>query len=153
MKPIHLPIRHIRQRNPGECLTACAKMALDFLGVSVTYDHLVKLLKIESFGAVFSKVRELEQVGVQVIYKRGTLEELHDHLSNNRPCIALVWTGELPYWQSSTFHAVVVAGLDDQSVYLNDPDFPDAPVQVSHGDFGLAWLERDELYAALMKRG
>ena len=56
-------------------------------------------------------------------------------------------------WNESTLHAVVVVGMDDQHVYLNDPGFPEAPVKVSHGDFGLAWLERDEFYAALMKRG
>ncbi len=37
-------------------------------------------------------------------------------------------------------------------VYLNDPARPNAPIEVSHGDFDLAWLEQDEFYAALMRR-
>lgn len=152
MNAVLLHVPHTSQRRDGECLAACAKMALEYLGLPTPYDRLLKLLKIESFGTFFSNLRELEQLGVTVVYKRGTLDELHDHLSKNQPCIALVETGELPYWERSTPHAVVVVGLDDQFVYLNDPAVDEAPVQVSHGDFGLAWFERDELYAALMRR-
>lgn len=64
--------------------------------------------------------------------------------------VAFVKTGELPYWDEDCDHAVVVAGLDDEVVYLNDPAFPDAPVQVPRGDFDLAWLGRDEFFAALV---
>lgn len=39
--------------------------------------------------------------------------------------------------------------MDAQSVYLNDPAFANAPIQVSQGDFQLAWLEHDEFYAVL----
>ncbi len=153
MKPVYLSVKHVRQQQDGECLAACAQMALNFLGIPASYDRLLKLLKIESFGAIYSNLRELEQLGVTVVYKRGALEELHEHLRNHQPCIALVQTSELPYWEEATLHAVVVAGLDDQFVYLHDPAFEESPIPVSHGDFGLAWLERDELYAALTKRG
>jgi len=70
-------------------------------------------------------------------------------LHARQPCIAFVKTGELPYWKRSVDHAVVVAGIDDGYVYLNDPDLPTAPISVSLGDFDLAWLEHDEMYAVL----
>jgi hypothetical protein len=35
-------------------------------------------------------------------------------------------------------------------VYLNDPTFLEAPIQVSRGEFDLAWLEKDEVYEALI---
>jgi uncharacterized protein YvpB len=63
-----------------------------------------------------------------------------------------VQTIELPYWSEPTDHALVVTGLDKTSIYLNDPAFANAPIQVPHGDFDLAWLERDEMYATLIPR-
>jgi hypothetical protein len=56
----------------------------------------------------------------------------------------------LPYWDQVTNHAIVVVGLDDEFVYVHDPAFAVAPIQVSHGDFELAWQEWDEFYAVLM---
>lgn len=152
MKPVILPVPHIQQRKPGECLAACAAMALGYIGISVAYDRLLKLLNVRDFGTTSSQIRNLEKLGVVVIYKTGTLDELYEHLTNDRPCIAFVKTHQLPYWTEETDHAVVVAGLDDKMVYLNDPDFLDAPIQVARGDFDLAWLEWEELYAALMRR-
>ena len=35
---------------------------------------------------------------------------------------------------------------------LNDPAFEEAPKVVSRGDFDLAWLERDEVYATFLRR-
>ncbi len=61
-------------------------------------------------------------------------------------------TRELPYWDEATNHAVLVVGLDKAPVDVNDPQFSNAPIKVSRGDFDLAWLEWDELYAVLMRR-
>lgn len=153
MPPIILPVPHIRQHNLGECLAACAAMVCSYLDFSITYEQLLKLLRVEWFGTPASNIRELEKLNVSVTYKQGTLEELHNHLTNNRPCIAFVKTGQLPYWDGDNDHAVVIVGLDDEYIYLNDPDFANAPMQVSHGDFDLAWLERDEFYAVLIPPG
>jgi ABC-type bacteriocin/lantibiotic exporter with double-glycine peptidase domain len=154
MKSILLPVPHMRQRQDGECIVACAVMILNYLGIEVQYEKLLRLLRTDWFGTPASRLRELETLGIVVIYKQGTLQELHDHLLQGRPCIALVQTLELPYWHNEpNDHAVTVVGLDDEFVYINDPSFSDAPKKVSHGDFDLAWLERDEYYAAFKKRG
>lgn len=152
MKPVSLSVPHIRQREDGECVAACAAMVLKYLNIPASYEQLLRLLKIDWFGTAAFRVRELEKLGIAVIYKQGTLEEIHDHLSNDRPCIAFVKTIELPYRAEAIDHALVVAGLDDEFVYLNDPAFPDAPKKVSHGDFDLAWLERDEYYATFKRK-
>lgn len=56
---------------------------------------------------------------------------------------------ELPYWSSSTDHALVVVGYDEAHIFVNDPDRPEAevPISIPRGDFELAWLERDYFYA------
>jgi uncharacterized protein YvpB len=71
------------------------------------------------------------------------------HLLHGEPCIVFLRTGELPYWQEDTGHAVVLVGMDEDVVYLNDPAFAQAPQRVSRGDFLLAWLEFDYDYAVI----
>lgn len=88
-------------------------------------------------------------MGVTVHYQRGTLEQLFAHIRSNQPCIAFVQTAELPYRDDVADHAVVVVGFDEQSVYLHDPEFAESPINVAYGDFDLAWLEHDEMYAVL----
>jgi ABC-type bacteriocin/lantibiotic exporter with double-glycine peptidase domain len=150
MPDILLPVPHILQRQPGECLAACAAMLLNYRGQPVDYKWLLALLRVRSgVGAPASNIRFLEQTGVQVIYKQGSWAELRDHLAHNRPCLALVKTGELPYWTEDSDHALVVVGFETSYVYLNDPEFPDAPLRVPLGDFDLAWLGRDEYYACI----
>ena len=128
MKPVQLNVPHVQQREGGDCVVACAAMALDHLGVAIAYGQIKRILQTEWFGTPSFYIRKLEQLGLVVIYKRrANLQEIHEHLLNNRPGIVFVRTSELPYWSDTTDHAVVVIGLDESAVYLNDPAFPEAP--------------------------
>lgn len=150
MSPITLPVPHITQRHPGECLAACAAMLLTYLGLSVTYGQLCKILQVRSgIGAPAFHIRALTSFGVTVTYEAGTLDVLHQHLINNQPSIAFVEAGQLPYWDENSSHAVVVVGMEEKNMYLNDPALNRGPVRVSQGDFDLAWLEQDEFYATI----
>ena len=151
MKKILLPVKNIRQRRDGECLAACAAMVLAYMQFPYAYKRLIKLLRIQWFGTPSFNIRNLTKLGLTVIYKQGTLPELYHHLTQNRPCITFVKTRELPYWNLAIDHAVLVVGMDGGHNYLNDPDFDMTPMKVSHGDFDLAWFERQELYAVLMR--
>ena len=43
--PKHLlPVPHHKQREGADCLAACAAMVLSYLGLSVAYERLLKLL-------------------------------------------------------------------------------------------------------------
>lgn len=148
---ILLPVAHIPQREHGDCLVACAAMVLTYLGKPISYNQLLKTLGVQpGVGAPFSHLRALTRLKIKVIYEQGTLAQLHRFLDNGWPCIVPVKSRELPYWGSiDTDHAVVVVGMEATSVYLNDPAFAAAPLQVSLGDFDLAWFERGENYAVL----
>lgn len=102
-------------------------------------------------GTQFSNIRALERLKVTVTYRQyGALKELYTFLAAGWPCIASVQTQDLPYWnQVNVYHVVVVAGMDQEHVYLNDPEFPAGPIPVRIGDFDLAWLAQDETYAVI----
>jgi hypothetical protein len=55
-----LPVSHIRQRRFSDCLIACAKMILQYIGQDQDYEHIGTLLKSELHGTVFSHLRFLE---------------------------------------------------------------------------------------------
>lgn len=150
MTPVTLPVKYVQQQRIGECLAACSAMVMNYLGKPIAYRRLVSLLEIiPDAGTASSKIRNLSQLGVKVIYQQGSFDKLHEHLLQNQPCIVFVKTSELPYRNDATDHAIVVVGLDDQNVYINDPEFIKSPISVPRGDFNLAWLEHDEMYAVL----
>lgn len=101
-------------------------------------------------GVPFSRLLRLSALGIQVTVTSGTLPRLHENLASGLPCIVPIETRELPYWRGVTSsHAVVMCGMDRRHVHLLDPGFAIGPFLVSHDDFGLAWLERDEVYATM----
>jgi len=141
-----VPLR--RQTQPADCLAACAAMILDFLGQSLSYKKLLALLNIGPYGTPRRNILQLTTAGLRVDYGEATPDILAAYLESGRPVIAFVDTGELPYWAESTNHAVVVVGLDDETVLVHDPAF-DSPQTVPREDFELAWLECDNVCALI----
>jgi ABC-type bacteriocin/lantibiotic exporter with double-glycine peptidase domain len=144
-----LPIPHILQTTQADCLAACANMVLSYLNKPLPYDDLLTLLNVQWFGAPFNNIRNLEQMGARVLCQQGSLDDLRKHLDDGEPIITPVFTGELPYADEATNHAVVVVGIGEHYVYINDPAVTYAPIPVPIGDFELAWLERNEWYAVI----
>ena len=68
-------------------------------------------------------------------YGESDLRSIAQHLQQNHPVIVFVDTAELPYWHYGCNHAVVIIGLGDDIVILNDPAFADVAQHVSVGDF------------------
>jgi ABC-type bacteriocin/lantibiotic exporter with double-glycine peptidase domain len=146
-----LPVSHQRQRHSADCLAACAAMVLDYLKRPVGYDRLINLLDVTpDLGAPASNIKRLAELGVSVTYRSGVWDDLAEHVGQGLPCIAFVHTTHLGYWSQAAQHAVVVVGLDEQRVYLDDPFFDTAPQTVSRLEFELAWDEMDNVYAVII---
>lgn len=145
MPKVLLPISHLKQAGEGDCLAACAGMVLQHLRLAVSYADLLRLLGIRSFGAPAGNIRLLAQLGLTVTYSVTDLNGVVQLLDEGAPVIAFLRTGDLPYWQYSTDHAVVVVGYDSDTkqIFLNDPYTDRAAIGVSQGNFELAWSERD----------
>jgi ABC-type bacteriocin/lantibiotic exporter with double-glycine peptidase domain len=60
-------------------------------------------------------------------------------------------TGPLTYWADDTAHALVVVGVEQDVVWVNDPEFEQAPQAVPLDDFLLAWLEHDYRQALIQR--
>lgn len=152
MRPVALSVPHLHQPTPGDCLPACVAMVLGFWQIAYPLAQLRRLLEvIPDVGAPAFNVRNLERLGLRVEYRQGTLGVLHAHLDSGQPPIVFVRTGELPYWDTDVNHALVLTGMDGACVLVNDPFFAKAPISIPPGDFDLAWLEHNEMYAVITR--
>ncbi len=80
------------------------------------------------------------------------MDLLQAYLEQKQPVITSIDTIDLPYWNKQSLrHAVVVVGLDDTTVSINDPSFSDAPKIVERTQFDSAWLRREYIHAVIQK--
>ena len=149
MPNILLPIPDKQQQQTADCLAACAAMVLSYLGIVSSYEELLKLLKVKSFGAAGQNLKYLSSLGVNVVYREGSISELKRLLEAGFPCIVLVRTAELSYWSYGTDHAVLAIGFDNDHIFVNDPAFDVAPIAVSTIEFELAWMFFDYRYGLI----
>lgn len=146
-----LAVSHRRQLEQADCLAACAAMLLDYLQLPVDYARLLQLLGIRSYGAAFSNLRRLEEIGVSVTIEKGSIAKLRRMLDQDLPIIVAVNTGSLTYWTDDTAHALVVVGIEQETILVNDPEFEQAPKAVPLDEFLLAWLEQDYRQALIQR--
>jgi len=145
--PLQVP--HLKQEMDHSCLAAAARMVLDFNGLQIAESKLRSLLKTKPAGTNPLNVINLKELGVEPRMLFSGLDELRSFLSQGKPCIALLWTGELSYWDSSKYfdylHSVVAVGYDGQNVLVNDPAFPNHPIKISYEEFSEAWSYSQQL--------
>lgn len=136
-------------------------MGLTYLRAPVAYDQLKRRLDVETSSAPFLNIDRLRSWWLVVERKQGDLATVHAHLAAARPVLVPVDTALLPYWitrsdvtdaERVTDHAVVVVGIDDQFLYVNDPDFAMAPQAVERDWFLEAWRHHAQWYAVLRHR-
>lgn len=149
MPKIWLDVPHRTQSKEAGCLPACAEMVLASFGHSMDQKDLARLLGTSWLGTPSSNIRRLTTLGYVVTYGETSLEEVATYLGQEIPVVAFVRTGDLPYWQTDTAHAVVVAGIDEYQVYVNDPCVAEAPQPVPKLAFLLAWARQDYTFAAI----
>ena len=144
-----LKIEHCQQEVSTGCLAACAQMALAHLDITVTQAALNDLLGLTPAGAPASRLIRLEDYGVQVVFQKGTAQDLKQAIDRETPPIVFIHTSQLSYWSLDTQHALLIGGYDEEIFLLYDPAFPD-PQQVHQLELMLAWDEFDNRYALLI---
>jgi hypothetical protein len=124
-------------------------MVTAYLGKSVSQDVIAHWLNMRHFGVPASRIQSLTRHGYDVLYSTGSLVELEANLVNASPVILFLRTGELPYWDIDTPHAVVLVGLTQEMAQLFDPAMEPTPIAVPVGDLMLAWSHFDYTYAII----
>jgi len=136
-------------------------MVLISLGEQVDYPRLLQRLGTTASGAPFSNLAQLRTWQFAVELAKGNLRILQQRLAQGNPVIVPVATELLPYWilrtdiperERMTEHAIVVIGLDEEQIYVHDPDFAAAPQVVDVGWFTEARRHHDHWYAVIRRR-
>ncbi len=130
-------------------MPVCAQMVTDYLGKKFSYRRLTRLLGTRGFGTPFRNIVNLDSVGISVALEHLPLVDMPPYLIAGIPIIASVNTADLTYWSQAVDHVVVVTGLDDANVFVNDPALPDGGHPIPTTEFELAQLRFDLLCAVL----
>ena len=144
---------HKRQQQQSDCLAACADMVLRHLGIEIEYGRLRKLLHTGPEFTPFSHLQYLERLGLFILRgEQGEVSMFETYLALGLPVIVGVRTLHWRHWEDIvTEHAVVVVGIDREHrlVYINDPFFGEAPIEMSLTEFEAGWIEGEGQYAVI----
>lgn len=147
------PFTHRRQRRDSDCLVACAEMVLHHLSIQIDYVRLERILRVGPEYTPFGHLRYLERLGLSVLLDtQGDASIFETYIDLGLPVIAAVQTWNWAHWGGEiTEHAVVVVGIDSAHdfIYINDPFFPDAPIEMSLVGFESGWEEKERQYAVI----
>lgn len=148
-----LSVPHVLQLDDGYCLPACVQMVLAYWGIKSDQHSLGRQLQI-IHGAGVPAPRLLWLAGdkLDVTYRSGTMTDLENALRQDVPPIIPLHTSQLPYWDKGFAHAVVVTGIDAETIFVHDPAKAQPAIAVSQGDFLLAWDEMDNRLALLQPK-
>lgn len=149
MSSLLLAIPHRTEAFAGACLPACLQMALAYFGVNRSQEQIASQIgHIAGAGTPARYVTRLVVPGIEISYTaKGSLEGIGRCLDRKQISILFVRTGELPYWEDDTAHAVLVVGMDQTTIWVHDPAFDKAPIPVPIDDLSLAWYEMGNAWA------
>jgi len=126
-------------------------MVLAFQGTVLGEEELCELLETRQVGTEVLNVLLLNQrlPGCHAEVISASLDDLRRWLQQDMPPIVSVATGPLHYWDTECLHALIVAGIEEQSVLVHDPAFAHAPLTIPQGEFLAAWGELAQLTALI----
>lgn len=135
----------------GMCGPASLKMVLAYYGVEKTEAELAKLCGTDpSLGTTDEGIKKAaESLGFTVeIKNNSTFEDIQVWLDKKVPVIVNWFTrGRIDYPESEVpdGHLSVVAGLDDEYIYLQDPEIGKLR-KISRDDFLRVWFDFKSIY-------
>lgn len=132
--------------NMGYCGPASLKMVLDYYGIKKTEDELAPLMGWDrDLGVSDQGIKKAaESFGFKVeIKNESNFEEIEKWLDKKVPVIVDWFTrGRQDYTESDVCdgHYSVVSGLDDEHIYLQDPEIGHER-KIEKDDFMLVWFD------------
>ena len=128
------------------CGPASLKMVFDYYGIDKSEEEIAKLSgTTEDLGTDDQGIKKAaKSLGLKVeIKNESSFEDIQDYLSKKIPVIVNWFTrGRIDYDDSqvSDGHYSVVVGLDDDFIYLQDPEIGKLR-KVERNDFMKVWFD------------
>ena len=136
---VRLPVPHYPQEQESTCFPTSVRMVLSYLGIQRDELSLSRLLKTQARGTSVDSFTVLKIPGIDIVAEYMDVDLVREYLQRGYPVIAYLYTEPLPYWTLPTAHAVVVVGYDEDSFFVNDSVFSDAPKKIDIDIFLKAW--------------
>lgn len=147
MKKILLDVKSFQETlNADMCGPASLKIVLDYYGVNELEDKLTQLCKSKKGLGVNDKgiKTATEKLGFKAVIKNNSsFKDIEKWLKKETPVIVDWFTkGRIDYGDSSTAdgHYSVVMGLDDNFIYLQDPELG-AMRKIERNNFMRVWFD------------
>lgn len=145
--PNLLPVKPFQETlHAGMCGPASLKMVLDYYGVDKTEEELAEFCGTDSdLGTSDEGIkRAAESLGFKVeIHNNNTFDGIQRWLDKKVPVIVSWFTrGRIDYDDSEVpdGHLSVVVGLDDENIYLQDPEIGSLR-KIARDDFMKVWFD------------
>lgn len=142
-----LPVKPFQETlNAGMCGPASLKIVLSYYGVEKTEEELFKMCGTQKdLGTDDQGLKKgAEQLGFKVkIKNKSTFKDIECWLDKKVPVIVNWFTrGRMDYTDSDVAdgHYSVVAGLDDEYIYLQDPE-TGSMRKLDKDDFMTVWFD------------
>jgi len=135
---------HFKQEDEVSCVPASLAMVLSAYDKEISQSELKNYMGTTESGTQVEVVWErlpFERWGLQYHQRFGcSLEDLENELAEGVPPIVFIISSFLPHSEKDFLHAVVVVGLDRESVSINDPLLEESsPFQMGSSAFQEAW--------------
>lgn len=142
-----LPVKSFQETlHAGMCGPASLKMVLAYYGMEKTEEELAKLCSTDSeLGASDEGIKRAgESLGFKTeIKNNSTFDDIQSWLDKKVPVIVNWFTrGRIDYQDSEVpdGHLSVVVGLDDEYIYLQDPEIGNLR-KIARDDFMKVWFD------------
>ena len=126
-------------------------MILAFYGKELAESDLRDILRTKWSGTSPANAVYLSELGYFPTFLHSSFNELKRFLDQSTPVIVFLWTNCLSYWSASYMHSVVVIGMSEDIVVVNDPYFKDHPQQIPIAEFQRAWAAADNFLIRLQR--
>lgn len=132
--------------NAGYCGPASLKILLSYYGIEKTEGELARLCRIKKgLGTDSKRIKKAaEQLGFKVrIKNKSNFKDIENWLGKGVPVIVNWFTRDRTDYSDSAVsdgHYSVVVGLDDEFIYLQDPEIGKIR-KLSREDFMTVWFD------------
>ena len=135
---------HFKQEDEVSCVPTSLAMVLSVYDKEVSQSELKNSMGITESGTQVEVVWEklpFERWQLQYNQRFGcSLEDLENELAKGVPPIVFIISSFLPHSEKDFLHAVVVVGIDKESVYINDSLLEESsPFKMARSAFQAAW--------------